>query len=172
MLVFMSLNLSEYISKLKNRLTPILNDCFGRRGTIFIAAIFSSVFCLAQGFAQDWQQMFAFRFLLGLGIGPKSATIPIYASECAPASVRGALVMMWQVFTAFGIMCGYLSAVAFANVQPGVFTLPLNGPVSIPGTNITINSSAGVVDPNHEISTLLSPSYVSFPHSLYCSKEL
>jgi len=37
--------------------------------------------------------MVAFRFLLGIGFGPKSATIPIYASECAPANIRGALVI-------------------------------------------------------------------------------
>ena len=36
---------------------------------------------------------------IGIGIGAKSATIPIYAAECAPANVRGALVMMWQMFT-------------------------------------------------------------------------
>lgn len=46
-------------------------------------------------------------------MGPKSATIPIYAAECAPANVRGALVMMWQIFTAFGIMCGYMAGVIF-----------------------------------------------------------
>ena len=63
--------------------------------------------------------MVAFRFLLGLGIGPKSATIPIYASECAPANVRGALVMMWQVFTAFGIMCGFFVGPAFRGVARG-----------------------------------------------------
>ena len=63
--------------------------------------------------------MFALRFLLGFGIGPKSATIPIYAAECAPADIRGALVMMWQLFTAGGIMLGYLSGVVFANVSGG-----------------------------------------------------
>ena len=68
--------------------------------------------------------MFAFRFLLGLGIGPKSATIPIYASECAPANVRGALVMMWQVFTAFGIMCGFFCGAAFRSVLRGYQTGP------------------------------------------------
>jgi len=83
---------------------------FGRRGTIFVACIFSAAFCLAQAFSQTWQVLFAFRFLLGLGIGPKSATIPIYAAECAPETVRGGLVMMWQVFTAVGIMFGYASS--------------------------------------------------------------
>lgn len=42
-----------------------------------------------------------------------SATIPIYASECAPAKIRGGLVMMWQMWTAFGLFLGYVSGVAF-----------------------------------------------------------
>ena len=55
----------------------------------------------------------------GLGIGPKSATIPIYAAECTPAAIRGALVMMWQMWTAFGIMLGYIAGVAFRSVLDG-----------------------------------------------------
>ena len=31
------------------------------------------------------------------GIGPKSATVPIYAAECSPPEIRGALVMQWQM---------------------------------------------------------------------------
>ena len=41
--------------------------------------------------------MFIARFALGFGIGPKSATVPIYAAETAPPAIRGALVMCWQV---------------------------------------------------------------------------
>ena len=63
--------------------------------------------------------MAGFRFLLGIGFGPKSATIPIYASECAPANVRGALVMFWQFFTAFGIMLGYICGAIFRGVLDG-----------------------------------------------------
>ncbi len=63
--------------------------------------------------------MVAFRFLLGIGFGPKSATIPIYASECAPANIRGALVMFWQIFTAFGIILGYISGAIFRGVLDG-----------------------------------------------------
>ena len=54
--------------------------------------------------------------MLGLGIGAKSATVPIYAAECTPARIRGAFVMMWQMWTAFGIMLGYMSGVAFQSV--------------------------------------------------------
>ena len=60
--------------------------------------------------------MFIARFFLGFGIGPKSATVPIYAAETTPPAIRGALVMQWQMWTAFGIMVGYISDLAFYNV--------------------------------------------------------
>jgi MFS family permease len=61
--------------------------------------------------------MFIARFFLGIGIGPKSATAPIYAAECAPPAIRGALVMQWQLWTAFGIMLGFASDLLFYNVS-------------------------------------------------------
>lgn len=83
-------------------LTVPFNNWFGRRGTIFITCLFSAITCFWQGFVNTWWHMFVARFALGLGIGPKSATVPIYAAECAPPEIRGALVMQWQMWTAFG----------------------------------------------------------------------
>ncbi|KAI6145809.1 hypothetical protein BKA82DRAFT_26914 [Pisolithus tinctorius] len=60
-----------------------------------------------------WWHLFIARFFLGFGIGPKSATVPVYAAECAPAPIRGALVMMWQMWTAFGIGLGDVIDLAF-----------------------------------------------------------
>ncbi|KAF2634027.1 hypothetical protein P280DRAFT_554874 [Massarina eburnea CBS 473.64] len=97
-----------------------LNRLLDRRGVIFVTCLISSITCLGQAFPQTWQQLFVARFLLGLGIGPKSATIPIYAAEAAPANIRGALVMMWQMWTAFGIMCGYIAGVVLADVRDGM----------------------------------------------------
>ncbi|KAF2108423.1 hypothetical protein BDV96DRAFT_587778 [Lophiotrema nucula] len=96
-----------------------LNRLLDRRGVIFVTCLISSFSCLGQAFAQTWRQLFAARFLLGLGIGPKSATIPIYTSEAAPANIRGALVMSWQIWTACGIMLGYIAGVVLAGVRNG-----------------------------------------------------
>ena len=78
-------------------LTEPLNRALGRRGTIFVTCLISSGTCVWQAFTQSWWHLFIARFCLGLGVGPKSATIPIYSAECVPANIRGALVMMWQV---------------------------------------------------------------------------
>ena len=74
-------------------LTVPFNHWLGRRETIFLTCFYSAVACLWQGFVSTWWAMFVARFALGLGIGPKSATVPIYASETAPPATRGALVM-------------------------------------------------------------------------------
>ncbi|EKM57086.1 uncharacterized protein PHACADRAFT_160624 [Phanerochaete carnosa HHB-10118-sp] len=98
-------------------LTHPLNQWLGRRGTIFVTAFLSFVTCIWQGVTNSWQHLFVARLILGFGIGPKSTTVPIYAAECAPAVIRGAMVMMWQMWTAFGIMFGDLVDVAFYHVK-------------------------------------------------------
>ncbi|KAF8586667.1 hypothetical protein K439DRAFT_1652487 [Ramaria rubella] len=97
-------------------LTTPLNNWLGRRGTIFLTALVSFLACFWQGFTNSWPHLFAARFVLGLGIGPKSSTVPVYAAECSPAPIRGALVMMWQMWTAFGIMLGYAADLALFKV--------------------------------------------------------
>lgn len=80
-------------------LTIPFNNWFGRRGTIFITCVVSAAACIAQAFTKDWWGMFVTRFVLGIGIGAKSATVPIYAAECSPPQIRGALVMQWQMWS-------------------------------------------------------------------------
>ncbi|CDK29288.1 unnamed protein product [Kuraishia capsulata CBS 1993] len=94
-------------------LTDPLNKKFGRRGVIFGSCVISAVTCIWQGFTNTWWHLFIARFMLGFGIGPKSSTIPVYSAECVPHKIRGSLVMMWQMWTAFGIMFGYVMSLAF-----------------------------------------------------------
>ena len=97
-------------------LTAPLNSLVGRRGTIFISCAIAAIASIWEGVANSWVNLFIARFVLGLGIGSKSTTVPVYAAECAPAPIRGALVMMWQMWTAFGIMLGNIMGVAFLNL--------------------------------------------------------
>lgn len=79
-----------------------LNHYFGRRGEIFITAACLTATPIGSGFAKSWQGLFAARFVMGIGIGAKNATVPIYSAEMAPARVRGALVMFWQLWVVAG----------------------------------------------------------------------
>ena len=79
-----------------------LNNVLGRRGTIFLAAIFSLLSPIGSACTQHWGQLVATRILLGIGMGLKEVTVPVFSAEISPANVRGGLVMSWQVWTAFG----------------------------------------------------------------------
>lgn len=94
-----------------------MNKLLGRRGTVFVSCAISFLACFWQAFTNTWWHMFIARFFLGFGIGPKSATTPMFAAECAPKLIRGALVMQWQMWTAFGIMLGYAADLAFYGVK-------------------------------------------------------
>lgn len=85
-------------------MTDPLNRWFGRKGTIMISCFISFATCIWSACTNTWWHLFIARFFLGFGIGPKSATVPIFAAECTPAPIRGSLVMQWQVWTAFGIV--------------------------------------------------------------------
>lgn len=112
-------------------LSDPLNYYLGRRGTIFIAAIFCFFPVIGSAFTQTWVQLFICRLLLGFGMGAKGSTVPIYAAENSPASIRGALVMSWQLWTAFGIFLGFCANLAVAKVGKIAWRLQL-GSAMIP----------------------------------------
>lgn len=79
-----------------------LNKYLGRRGEIFVTALCLTATPIGSAFAKSWQGLFAARFVMGIGIGAKNATVPIYSAEMAPARIRGALVMFWQLWVVIG----------------------------------------------------------------------
>ncbi|KAI1966528.1 hypothetical protein LOZ58_000016 [Ophidiomyces ophidiicola] len=114
-------------------LTEPLNRYTARRGTIFISCVIAALASIWEGLANSWVNLFLARFFLGLGIGSKSSTVPVYAAECSPAPIRGALVMMWQMWTAFGIMLGNIIGVAFGGLEPDLaWRLMLGSTVVLP----------------------------------------
>ncbi|KAK4142896.1 uncharacterized protein C8A04DRAFT_29473 [Dichotomopilus funicola] len=87
-------------------LSDPINNWFGRRGVIFLSAHFCVWPVIGSAFCHAWPEQLACRLLMGIGMGVKASTVPIYAAENSPAAIRGALVMSWQMWTAFGIFLG------------------------------------------------------------------
>lgn len=82
---------------------PLTEIFVGRRGAIFVAALFTFTASIGEAFTHSWQALFACRFLLGIGMGAKSSVIPVYESEISPARLRGQILTSWQVGTALGV---------------------------------------------------------------------
>ena len=74
-------------------LSDPLNNYIGRRGTIFFSAVFCFLPVIGGAVTQTWEQLFITRLLLGIGMGSKASTVPIFAAENSPALIRGSLVM-------------------------------------------------------------------------------
>ncbi|OJD40562.1 sugar transporter [Diplodia corticola] len=118
-------------------LSDPLNNYFGRRGTIFFSAIFCFLSVIGSGCSQTWPQLFVTRLLLGIGMGSKASTVPIYAAENVPAAIRGGLVMSWQMWTAFGIFLGFCANLAVYNTGAIAWRLQL-GSAFIPAVPLVV----------------------------------
>ncbi|KAL7955893.1 sugar transporter domain-containing protein [Trichoderma compactum] len=116
-----------------------LNDWIGRRGTIFLGAIFSLLAPFGMAVSQTWGQLAACRMLLGIGMGLKEVTVPVFSAENAPPAIRGGLVMSWQVWTAFGIFLGTCANLAVGKVGDIAWRLQL-GSAFIPAVPLVIGT--------------------------------
>ncbi|RDL38431.1 MFS general substrate transporter [Venustampulla echinocandica] len=118
-------------------LSDPLNHYLGRRGTIFVSGNFCLWSVIGSAFTHTWPQLFICRIILGLGMGAKASTVPIYAAENSPAAIRGALVMSWQMWTAFGIFLGFCANLVVAEVGDIAWRLQL-GSAFIPAVPLVI----------------------------------
>ena len=76
-----------------------LNHALGRRNVIFMAAWFSFLAPIGSACVQTYGQFIAARVMLGIGMGLKEVTVPVFSAEVAPTAIRGGLVMTWQLWT-------------------------------------------------------------------------
>ncbi|KAF2429716.1 MFS transporter [Tothia fuscella] len=113
------------------------NHLIGRRGTIFVGAVFSLIAPFGMAVSQTWGQLLACRVLLGIGMGLKEVTVPVFSAEVAPTNIRGGLVMSWQVWTAFGIFLGTCANLAVKDTGAIAWRLQL-GSAFIPAVPLVI----------------------------------
>ncbi|KAF2163838.1 hypothetical protein M409DRAFT_25614 [Zasmidium cellare ATCC 36951] len=118
-------------------LSDPVNHYLGRRGAIFLGAIFSLIAPIGQAVSQSWGGILACRVLLGLGMGLKEVTVPVFSAENAPANIRGALVMSWQMWVAFGIMLGFSANLVVVNTGSIAWRLQL-GSAFIPAVPLLL----------------------------------
>jgi MFS transporter, SP family, galactose:H+ symporter len=83
-------------------------DRIGRRATLLVAGAVFFAGAVLSALAPNETVLLAARFVVGLGIGFSSVVAPLYISEVAPSSVRGALVSLYQFAITVGILAAYV----------------------------------------------------------------
>ena len=96
-----------------------LNSWFGRRRTIMGAALCFTLGAAVLAASVNVPMLFVGRGILGAAVGVASMTVPMYVAECAPAHVRGLMVVGFQLMITFGIFAasvlGWVFSMDWAN---------------------------------------------------------
>ncbi|KAL6654538.1 hypothetical protein ACP70R_008003 [Stipagrostis hirtigluma subsp. patula] len=91
-------------------------DVLGRRGALVLANAFLVAGALAMSLGGGFAALMAARFVTGVGVGLAHVVAPVYNAEIAPASTRGVLSSLLDIFINVGILLGYVSNYAFAGL--------------------------------------------------------
>jgi MFS transporter, SP family, xylose:H+ symportor len=94
-------------------------DSMGRRGIMFVLAVFYFVSAIGCAGAWNWGAFMIFRFLGGLAVGGASVVSPMYIAEISPAAYRGRLVAFTQFNIVLGILLAYLSNYVITTLHLG-----------------------------------------------------
>jgi sugar porter (SP) family MFS transporter len=88
-------------------LAGLLADRIGRRRTILVAAVLFCIGAMLEALAPGTTVLVVGRFTVGFGVGVASVAAPLYASEMAPANLRGRFVSTYQLAITIGIFIAY-----------------------------------------------------------------
>lgn len=89
-------------------------DRIGRRSTLLGAGLVFLLGAVVSALAPNEGTLLFGRFIVGIGVGFSSVVAPLYISEVAPASTRGALVSLYQFAITVGILAAYIIDYALA----------------------------------------------------------
>jgi MFS transporter, SP family, galactose:H+ symporter len=84
-------------------------DRLGRRLTIIAAAILFVIGALGEALAPGTPVLVIGRLVVGFGVGVASVAAPLYASELAPARIRGRMISLYQLAITMGIFVAYFA---------------------------------------------------------------
>jgi len=103
-----------------------ITNWIGRKRTMVGIALGYAVFAALQGLAPNEWFLIVARFLLGFTIGVSIVTAPAYIAESSPRSVRGSMIVTFQVATVSGIAVAYFVGAALAGLESWRLILSLS----------------------------------------------
>ncbi|XP_042475702.1 polyol transporter 5-like [Macadamia integrifolia] len=130
-----SLNVCSLIGSLASGKT---SDLIGRRYTIVVAAATFLVGALLMGLAPSFLFMLAGRVVAGIGVGYSLMIAPVYTAELSPATTRGFLTSLPEVFINVGILLGYVFNYALSGLPDNINWRLMLGIASVPAIGIAL----------------------------------
>ncbi len=96
-------------------LSGFISRALGRKKSLVLAGIIFSLGSLFSALLPPIAILTTLRFILGFGVGLASFVAPLYLSETAPATIRGAMGTLFQLMITMGIFLISLSNVLIAS---------------------------------------------------------
>ncbi|KAI8274849.1 Sugar transporter STL1 [Colletotrichum sp. SAR11_57] len=84
-----------------------IGERLGRRSMLMSGATIMIIGSILLGASENLATLLAGCIITGIGNGMNSSTAPVYLSECAPASIRGALLTLQGTVTILGVVIAY-----------------------------------------------------------------
>jgi MFS family permease len=103
-----------------------ISNTIGRKRSLVLVALGYAAFAGLQGLAPNEWFLTVVRFLLGLAIGISIVVAPAYIAESAPVSVRGSMLVTFQIATTSGIAIAYFVGAALAGTESWRLILSLS----------------------------------------------
>ena len=94
-----------------------ITNRFGRKNSMIFVALGYAAFTGLQGLAPNEWFLTGVRFLLGFIIGVSIVTAPAYIAESAPKSIRGSMLVTFQIATVSGICIAYFVGLALSGTE-------------------------------------------------------
>ncbi|XP_018058225.1 PREDICTED: facilitated trehalose transporter Tret1-like [Atta colombica] len=89
--------------------TGKIADRIGRKWAIFLTAVPFTIGWLTLLTIRNINSIYVARFIGGIGAGATCVLVPVYTSEIAQPSIRGALGALFPLFFSLGIMFSYVA---------------------------------------------------------------
>ncbi|WCJ42470.1 Major facilitator superfamily protein [Euphorbia peplus] len=114
------------------------SDYIGRRYTIVLAAATFLIGAILMGLAPSFIALMAGRVVAGIGVGYSLMIAPVYAAELSPATTRGFLSSLPEVFINLGILLGYIFNYALSGLPVNINWRIMLGLAALPAILVAL----------------------------------
>lgn len=121
-------------------LASTITRLFGRKISMIIGSISFLSGALLNGLAINLEMLIIGRLLLGVGVGFANQSVPLYLSEMAPAKIRGALNIGFQLAVTIGILAANIVNYATPKLKNGIGWRLSLGLAGVPAVMMLVGS--------------------------------